>query len=169
MKKLFYILALIAVLICGCHKIDTPQLTINDEIANIIGTRSSEPLEGTIWEHQTGDEYNQYIWFNDGQANFFYGKFGPEMRDNGVIEDQLQRWSDFYSAPYTFDDGVVIADISYPEWGKTEKTENMKVFVVENSCTLNVNGKEFKYFSSDASDIDEEMWMIINIGIVPWL
>jgi hypothetical protein len=66
MKKILaFILAILAL---SCSKIELDQ---NSE--EFLATRGNEPLVGTIWEHQTGEEFNRYLYFTEDEANLFYG------------------------------------------------------------------------------------------------
>ena len=88
------------------------------DLAEFLHTRSAEPLESTIWEHKTGDGYDKYLLFRGGEMSLFYGL---------VENDELQRWSEFYSAPYYYDGGALITYLSYPEWGEMVRTNEVKI------------------------------------------
>lgn len=153
MKKIFAIV-LATLMVLGCTK-QTP--TFEEQVAEFLSTRATAPLEGTIWEHNTGEDYNRYIVF-DGNAKLFYGL---------VENNELQRWSDFYEAPYEFVDGFVITDIEYPIWGHKELTENAQVIKAEEGYVINVDGDEYTYYGNDLKEI-EGQWMILIVTITPW-
>ena len=144
-----------AILVLGCTKQYVP--TMEEQIAEFLSTRSTAPLEGTIWEHVTGEDYNRYIVF-DGNAKLFYG----------LVEDgELQRWSDFYEAPYELIGGVVVTSIEYPVWGFKEVTGRVQVIKAEDAFIINVNGDQYHYYGNNLDEI-EGQWMIITVNITPW-
>lgn len=157
----FLFLLLVGVLtFVVCHKpVENDENAIFYEFSKSIGTRSTDAIENTVWEYVSGSEYNQYIWFKDNKANLFYGL---------VEGNELQRWSDFFTSDYKIEDGMVKTDISYPEWGKTEKTENATLLKIEDSYSLSMNGKMFNYVTYDISGIDG-YWMTITVTVAPWL
>ena len=149
MKKILLALTL---LITAC----APSL--NDEISEFLKTKSEEPLQGTVWEYVTGGEYNKYIYFNDGEANFFWGQY-----NNGEIE----RWSDFYSASYELKDGKIWTDIYYPEYGKSENLYQISVIKSEGAFKISSGEEEYHYIQCNLADL-ECQWIIITVNITPW-
>lgn len=168
MKKFFTIIRALAIvvlsaIVIGCSCTKPGDQTINYEtqsvkLSKFAGTRVSEPLENTIWEYITGDKYNKYIMFKDGEASVFYG----------YVEDgELQRWSDFYSNPYEYSDEGLKTSVSYPQWGETICTENISVIEFDDIYTIDVNGESYKYLTNNTDSV-EGMWMLITVTIVPW-
>ena len=148
MKRLLLLLALIAL---SCTQ------TLEQELSSFLATRSDEPLKGTIWEHNTGEQYNRYLFFDESDVSLFYG----------LVEDgELQRWSPFYSSPYALEDGVVTTSLSYPLWGHTEYTETADIIKGE-GFTIDLSGDLYEYYGSKVSEI-EGQWMLIFAGITPW-
>ena len=157
MKRfLFFVIS--AILLFACTPKTEVETTFNQELSVFASTKANEPLEGTIWEHETGDEFNKYIYFHDGKANFFYGK----------ITDNLERWSEFYSADYNLNDGEVTTKIVYPFWGQKELVNTITVIKAGKDFTIEANGEEYKLTRHPAEDIDG-MWMIITVNIAPWI
>ena len=157
------VLSLLACILClGC----TQSPPFEEELSSFLSTRALEPLENTIWEHQTGEEYNRYILFQEGEASLFYGFYGalPKALGGNV---ELQRWSDFYSSPYFFVDGKVITSIEYPLWGEIIPTEKAEIVKAGEGYTLCVNEDIYTYFGP-YTDTIEGMWMIIHVGVNPW-
>jgi len=149
MKRLLPLLLLLA----ACQQSNP----IDKSLSEFLSTRSAEPLESTIWEHQTQDEYNRYISFKDGVASLFYGTYDGE----------LQRWSEFYSAPYAYKDGVLETAISYPLWGQEELTESAFIVQAGDNFTLRINNDTYTYWGPYTEQI-EGRWITINVGIKPW-
>ena len=127
-RILSLIVAALAVLVCCVHPVSV-------ETADTCSiTRSDTFFDGTIWECQTGNQFNQYLLFKDGEVKAFCG-----LVENG----KLQRWSEY-------------APVSKPIWGRTNpETE------------LVVDGHIFRYFGV-YDDSLEDLWIIINVNIVPW-
>ena len=149
MKRI--LLLFLAFLAVAC----TPQ-TMEQELSSFLATRASEPLKNTIWEHQTGEQYNRYLWFSEADVSLFYGL---------VEAGELQRWSDFYSAPYAIKDGIVVTSLSYPLYGKTEYTESASV-VKGDGFTIEMNGESYTYYGNDVDEI-QGYYMFINVTIPP--
>ena len=148
MKRLLLLLALIAL---SC----TP--TLEQELSSFLATRASEPLKGTIWEHQTGEQYNRYLYFSEADVSLFYG-----LTEDG----ELQRWSPFYSSPYALEDGVVTTSLSYPLWGHTEYTETATLIKGE-GFTIEMNGDTYEFYGPYTESI-EGQWMWLFAGTTPW-
>lgn len=146
------ILLALTLLITAC----APSL--NDEISEFLKTKSEEPLQCTVWECVTGGEYNKYLYFSQGEANFFWGIF-----ENGEIE----RWSDFYSAPYELKDGKIWTDIYYPEYGKSENMYQISVIKSEGAFKIVADDEEYHYIVCNLEDL-EYQWIIITVNITPW-
>lgn len=148
MKRLIYILFL---------ALSCTALSPERDLAEFLHTRSEEPLESTIWEHKTGEQYDKYLLFRGGEMSLFYGL---------VEGDELQRWSEFYSAPYYYDGGLLFTYLSYPEWGKRVHTNEVEI-VKSNGYTISVGGEEYTYYSPYTEDI-EGQWMLIIAEPAPW-
>ena len=161
MKKFLLILcAAVLLLFAGCEKQLQPTQSIpNEEIAEFVGTRSVEtPLEGTIWEFNTGEKYNRYITFDDKTVSLFYG-----LVENG----ELQRWSDFYKSLYTLENGVINTNIEYPLWGVLEYTRKTNVIRKGDGLMIDVDGELFHFYGTNLDEI-EGCWMIIHVYVTPW-
>ena len=65
---------------------NVPVVELSIQLSEFVGTKASEPLEGTIWEHITGEQLNKYVLFEDGAFKLFYGM---------VWDDELERWSEY--------------------------------------------------------------------------
>lgn len=163
MKKFILLFApVLLFLMAGCAKAPLAE----DGLASFVGTRASAPLEGTIWEHRTDDGFNLYILFRDGNASLFYGMYGEAPTPDGKVE-MLQRWSEFFTAPYTYEDGMLKTAISYRLWGNTETTESTSVVQAGDGYTLLIDGKTYTYFGPYTRDI-ETWWMTIFVTVAPW-
>lgn len=140
-----------------CVKASNPP--VDELLSEFLPTRASAPLESTIWEHKTGEQYDKYLLFRGGEMSLFYGL---------VEGDELQRWSEFYSSGYVYDGGIVYTFISYPQWGKDEYAHNAYIVEVGNGHTMRVNGvDDYTYFSPYTEDI-EGQWMLIIAEPAPW-
>ena len=128
------------------------------DLSGFLSTRADAPLEGTVWEHNTGEQYNRYVTFRDGQMSLFYG-----LVDAG----ELQRWSDFYSSPYALKGGLIVTELSYPLWGHREVTESVSVVKKKASYTIDLDGDAYTYYGPWTDDL-ESQWMTITVNIVPW-
>ena len=150
MKKIAFILLAFLALAC------TPQ-TMEQELSSFLATRSDEPLKGTIWEHQTGEDYNRYLYFSEADVSLFYGL---------VDEGELQRWSPFYSASYVLWDGEIRTSLTYPLWGQEEHTQSASLIKGE-GFTIDLGGDTYTYYGSKVNEI-EGQWMWLYAGIGPW-
>lgn len=161
MKKTLTIIIMVAVIaIIAVCCINRPvEKPMNEKIANIIGTKSERPLDQTIWEFNTGEEFNQYLYFDVAEAKFFYGKFDTK--------EGLLRYTDFYSAAYELIDGKIQTNIEYPNYGDTEKVNNMDVIIVDNVCQITYDEQTFNLTQYDPADIQEQ-WVEFTIVIGPW-
>lgn len=149
MKRILLFLAFLAL---AC----TPQ-TLEQELSSFLSTRASEPLKNTIWEHQTGEQYNRYLYFSEAEVSLFYG----------LVEDgELQRWSPFYTSPYVLWDGVVATSLSYPLWGQTEHSQSASL-IRGDGFTIDLSGDTYEYYGPYTEDI-EGQWMLIYAGVAPW-
>ena len=147
---------MLCLLLVGCTKEPVPSF--QGELSAFVGTRSDEPLAGTIWEHQTGEDYNRYLYFTRDEVSLFYGL---------VEGGELQRWSDFYTAPYVlWDDGLVFTCLKYPKWGNEERVITV-CFIRGNGYTIDINGDTYTYYGNNTQEI-EGYWMTITATPVPW-
>lgn len=158
MQRLMMILAVALMLLCGCDKKEE-MMTINDCIAECIGTKAEAPLEQTIWEYTTGERFNQYLYFDGNEVKFFYGCYD--------VEEGLLRYTDFYTAPYELSNGVIKTEITYPNYGETEHVNQIDVIVMDNLCQISIGDKVFEITNYNPADIYEQ-WVEIIVGIYPW-
>ena len=128
------------------------------DLSGFLSTRADAPLEGTVWEHQTGEQYNRYVTFRNGEMSLFYGV---------VEQDELQRWSDFYSSPYALKGGLIVTELTYPLWGHREVTESVSVVKSKGAYTIDLDGDAYTYYGPYTEDL-ESMWMTITVNITPW-
>ena len=147
------ILPLLVALVVAC------TANLATELSGFLDTRADAPLEGTVWEHNTGEKYNRYVLFKDGEMSLFYGLVEPE--------EGLQRWSDFYSSPYVLKGGLIITELSYPLWGHREVTESVSVVKSKAAYTIDIDGEDYTYYGPWTNDL-EELWMTITVNIAPW-
>ena len=151
MKRIALILSL---LICACSK-PAPQQTLHD----FLSTRAEAPLESTIWQHDTGERYDRFLYFHDAETSLFYG-----LIDDG----EIQRWSDFYTAPYALENGRIVTSLTYPLWGESIWTENVSVVSSVDAYSILVDDERYEFVGTDASSLDV-MWMTITVNIInPW-
>lgn len=179
----FLILTLAAMIAAGCSKTPIPETadppqeesasdeTLNtsvlEEFALYAGTTAEAPLEGTVWACDTGEEYDRFIWFSEGTANLFYGYYDYLPKSFGG-NYELQRWSDFYEAPYATDKDVITTNLKYPLWGETICTQEITVMKRESEFTIQAGKDIYTYDSKDPTTI-ESMWMIIYVDTpTPW-
>lgn len=127
------------------------------DLAEFLHARSAGPLESTIWEHKTGEDYDKYLLFRGGEMSLFYGL---------TEGDELQRWSEFFSAPYYYDGGALITYLSYPEWGERVHTNEVEI-IESNGYTISAGGEEYTYYSPYTEDI-EGQWTLIIAEPAPW-
>lgn len=133
------------------------QNNYSEKLASFLGTKADFPLEETIWVNNTGEEFDKYLCFCEGNAMLFYGRY----------DDGLERHSDFYSSPYTIENNMVVTNISYPSWGDTKKTESINIIKSDNDFTLVVDGNIYTFYGTDWKDI-ETPYIIVHAGITPW-
>lgn len=148
MKRLLLLLALLAL---SC----TP--TLEQELSSFLSTRSSEPLKNTIWEHNTGEQYNRYLYFSEADVSLFYGL---------VEGGELQRWSPFYTSPYVLWGGEVRTSLTYPLWGYDEHTQSASL-IRGDGFTIDLDGDLYEYYGSKVNEI-EGQWMLIIASPMPW-
>lgn len=149
MKRLIYILFL---------ALSCTAVTPERDLAEFLQTRSDEPLNGTIWEHKTGEQYNRYLYFSRSDVSLFYG----------VYEDgELQRWSDFYTSPYLFDGNEVETALTYPKWGENEHAYSITIIRSGEGYTISAGGEEYTYYGPYTEDI-EGQWTLIIASPMPW-
>ena len=129
------------------------------DLSGFLQTRADAPLEGTVWEHQTGEQYNRYVTFRNGEMSLFYGRIDPEG---------LHRYSDWYTAPYALKGGLIITELTYPLWGHREVTESVSVVKQKASYTIDLDGDAYTYYGPWSDDLNEQ-WMTITVNIVPWV
>lgn len=154
----YYILLFLAFLLLAGGCVRSAVEDIDSGLASFVGTRADAPLEGTIWECQSGEEYNRYLLFQDGEVSLFYG----------LIEDgELHRYSDFYPAPYTLHKGHIDATLSYPLYGERILTESGSVQAVADAYEISLGKDVYHYFGPYTEGL-EELWMTITVNIVPW-
>lgn len=146
------ILPLLVALVVAC------TANLATELSGFLQTRADAPLEGTVWEHQTGEKYNRYVSFRNGEMSLFYGL---------VAEEGLQRYSDFYSSPYALKGGLIITELSYPLWGHREVTESVSVVKSKSAYHIDIDGEDYTYYGPWTNDL-EELWMTITVNIAPW-
>ena len=159
MKQFLILLAFTLLLLAGgCARVEVES--IDSEIAAFFGTRSGSPLEDTVWEYSTGEEFNQYILFQDGQISFFYGR---------VEDGELHRWSEFFTAPYELRNGRIYTSLSYRRYGETEHTQKASVARMDGGFSLYLDDAHYTFFGPYAESL-EWQWMTITVTIesFPW-
>lgn len=148
MKRL---LILAALLLAAC------TANLSSELSEFLQTRSDAPLEGTVWEHNTGEQYNRYVTFRDGEMSLFYGR---EDRDT------LHRYSEWFTAPYILKGGLIITNLTYNLYGRQE-TESVSVVKSKAAYIIDIDGENYRYYGP-WSDVLNEEWMTITVNIMPW-
>ena len=152
-KFLFLLTALVTMF--SCNMIDK---TFNEELALFVGTRSSEPLEQTVWQHKTDEEHDRFIYFKDGEINLFYGC---------IENEEIHRYSDYYSSSYKYTNGYVVTNLEYPLWGKRELTEKTTVVRYNSEFILYLDDDYYEFVITNPSTLDD-LWMTITVNITPW-
>ena len=150
MKHLLTILAALVLTACTAN--------LSNELSEFLQTRSDSPLEGTVWEHQTDEQFDRYVTFHDGEISLFYGR-----EDRGT----LHRYSDWFSAPYILKGGLIITTLTYNLYGRWE-TESVSVVKSQGSYTIDLDGELYHYYGP-WNDVLNEQWIAINCPIVPWI
>ena len=143
----FLILAALVLTACTAN--------LSNELSEFLQTRSDAPLEGTVWEHNTGEQYNRYVTFRNGEMSLFYGL---------MEQDTLRRYSDFYSAPYALKGGLIVTELTYPLWGHREVTESVSVVKSKGSYTIDLDWDAYRYYGPWSDDLNDQ-WMTIIITI----
>lgn len=143
------LLPLLVALVVAC------TANLATELSGFLQTRADAPLEGTVWEHNTGEKYNRYVSFRNGEMSLFYG-----LVDAG----ELQRWSDFYSAPYALKGGLIVTELSYPLWGHKEVTESVSVVKSKSAYHIDIDGEDYTYYGPWTDDLDGQ-WVIFYVAI----
>lgn len=128
------------------------------ELSGFLQTRSDAPLEGTVWEHQTGEKYNRYVSFRNGEMSLFYGL---------VEAEGLHRYSDFFTVPYALKGGLILTELSYPLWGHREVTESVSVVKSKSAYHIDIDGEDYAYYGPYTESL-EDLWMTITAPIAPW-
>lgn len=154
MKKI--LLLCFVILFCGCAKIAPVE---QDPFSTFLGTRANAPLENTIWGHETGEQYNMYLLFQNGLANLFYGLYDAD--------EGLQRWSPFYSAPYRYEDRRLETRIVYKYFGNELETGTFNIIESASEYEIAVDGLLFRFVSTDTSGLNWQH-MTIFAGVTPW-
>ena len=154
MRKVILLLA--ALLLTACRV--TP-VSIDAELATFVGTKADAPLNGTVWHHATGQDFDKLVWFSDNEMRLFYG-----LIDAG----EIQRWSDFYMSPYGLANGVIEVSLSYPNYGQTENVNTASIVSAAGQYGIDIDGEIYAFVGTDASDFDREQWIEIIVGIAPW-
>ena len=153
MKKI--LLLCLLVLFCGCEKIAPIE---PDPIVEFLGTRANAPLENTVWGHETGEKYNMYLLFQDGLASLFYG----------LYDGKIQRWSPFYSAPYSYANGKLNTRIIYPYYDTEIEAGIFTIIPTASEYEIDVDGDLYRFITTDTAGLEWEN-MTINVTIAPWI
>ena len=135
------------------------QILPEEGLAAFLGTRADAPLEQTVWHHATGQDYDKYVWFQDGEMRLFYG-----LQD----QDGIQRWSEFFTAPYGLENGLIAVSLTYPNYGSRLETNTASVVRAASAYEIDIDGERYVFAGTDASTFAEDMWMTITVNIVPW-
>lgn len=143
---------------CSKQLAPEPLPGFQEELSSFLSTKASEPLEETLWRHVTGETYDRYILFKAGEIRLFYGK---------LEDDEIQRWSEFYSAPYTLGEYSVTTDLSYPVYGTNECTERITIIKSGQQFDIHTENETYTY-AGKYTDTLEGMWMTIIATPVPW-
>ena len=163
MKKAIIFTALAAVMLYfGCKHTEPaePIVDYHAELAGFLSTRAAAPLEGTVWMAVSTDEFHRMLLFKDGSVHLFYG-----LIENG----EMQRWSEYYSAPYELSESATMAftELVYPIFGERECTETLTVVQSEDMFTIVTDLDVYEYVGEYSSDLDDR-WVLFTITIRPW-
>lgn len=145
------ILPLLVALVVAC------TANLATELSGFLSTRADAPLEGTVWEHNTGEQYNRYVTFRNGEMSLFYGR---EDRDT------LHRYSEWFTAPYVLKGGLIITDLTYNLYGRQE-TESVSVVKSKAAYHIDIDGEDYRYYGPWSGELNEQ-WTTITVNIVPW-
>lgn len=171
-KYLFYPVLAIALLCAGCtepikqSEVGPDSLTAatsenyREELSFFLSTRAFDPLDKTVWMADSDEEFHRMLLFSDGCVNLFYGL---------IENDEMQRWSDYFSAPYVLsDDGsMVTTELVYPVYGKRELSEGLTVVMCEDCFTIVAGQDTYEYVGGYTTDLDER-WTLVFTVIEPW-
>ena len=173
MKKLFTVILSVLLLTTACvetkHNLgDFPETCVpgvtridySEELSTFLSTKAEAPLEETVWLSCDNDEFHKMLLFKDNTVNLFYGC---------IDNNEMQRWSDYYSAPYTIaEDGTyVVTDLTYPAFGKNEYSESITIVKSENIFIIQTENDTFKFVGQYNSSLDER-WILVYVTIPPW-
>ena len=76
MKSKLFSLAMAALILataCSKQLAPEPLPSFQEELSSFLSTKASEPMEETLWKHVTGETFDRYILFKDGEIRLFYG------------------------------------------------------------------------------------------------
>lgn len=130
------------------------------ELSTFLSTKATFPLEETVWMEESDNEFHKMLLFKDGNVSLFYG-----LIDNG----EMQRWSDYYSAPYNLSNSAsfITTELTYPIFGEKEFTEILNIIKSDSEFFITTDTDTYKYVGNYSSDL-EERWTLVYIGIEPW-
>lgn len=129
----------------------------NDELSTFTSTKGNDPLAETIWEYNTSEQFNKYLYFSNDTINLFYGM---------IWDNKLERYSDFFSAPYTLKNGVLYTNLIYKDW-YTKEIYDIDIIKSENIFYMNANGEIFNFTEYSSEDI-KDLYTLVIVTIQPW-
>lgn len=160
MKKLISLLLMsLALVFCSCTQKLKEDISEEQTLSSLLGTRSEDPLNNTVWCLETGDTFDKFILFKDTKIKFFYG----------IFEDgEVHRYSDFYESDYTIskDERTIETDLVFPFYGEVCGVENLGV-IKDSDLFLNLDNESYSFFGYYNKGL-EEHWMLIFANIAPW-
>lgn len=157
MKKAFILFVAIATLL-SCTKQEQPQSTILDDFAAFALTRSDAAFEQSVWQHDTGEQFNIYLYFHGSTVSMFYGKVSEE---NG-----LERWSEFYDGSFSYNKDGIDINLSYPNYGDIVSVNDIDFLkAADDDYTLaDKAGHTYTYFGQYTDEL-ESLWESLTIRV----
>lgn len=154
MKKAIILLVALATIL-SCTK-QEPQTTILDDFAAFALTRSDAAFDNSVWQHDTGEQFNIYLYFHDSTVSMFYGK---------VKDGELQRWSDYFDGTFSYvKDGIEIS-LSYPNYGDIVSVNYIDFLKADNCYTLTDNhGHTYTYYGQYTDNL-EDLWESLTVQV----
>jgi len=149
----------------SCSRFNEPQEPapekeplISELLSAFLSTKSTQPLENTVWKAPTGETYDHFLLFREGQVKFFYG-----LEEEG----ELQKWSPFYSAPYTLEQDGIHTDLSYPYFNHTIYNNHIGLIQSQGAFTIKTQDDVYTFHSMYTEDL-EYTWVLVYAPITPW-
>ena len=156
-------LAILTIMSCSCsikpqESAPENEPPISELLSAFLSTKSTQPLENTVWKAPTGETYDHFLLFREDQVKFFYG-----LEEEG----ELQKWSPFYSAPYTLEQDGIHTDLTYPYFNQTIHNNHIGLIQSQGAFTIKTQDDVYTFHSMYTEDL-EYTWILVSAPITPW-